>query len=133
MVAEILRGLSTRWWRIITPPSKVGILGAVFGRGVGGRADGGPSHQAVEGPQALPERLRGRAAVRSRVNLAKREAHLLAELRRERARADKESERVNREQERAAREWERAEGLRRRLRELNGARFKGLRWRLFGE
>jgi len=108
-------------------------LGAVFGRGVGGRADGGPSHRAVEGPQALPERLRGRAAVRSRVDLAKREAHLLAELRRERARADKESERVNREQERAAREWERAEGLRRRLRELNGARFKGLRWRLFGE
>lgn len=27
MVAEILRCLSTRWWRIITPPSKVGILG----------------------------------------------------------------------------------------------------------
>ncbi len=108
-------------------------LGAVFGRGVGGRADG-PSHRAVEGPQTLPERLRGRAAVRSRVDLAKREAHLLAEeLRRERARADKESERVNREQEGAAREWEQAEGLRRRLRELNGARFKEPRWRLFGE
>ncbi len=101
-------------------------LGAVFGRGVGGRADG-PSHRAVEGPQTLPERLRGRAAVRSRVDLAKREAHLLAELRRERARADKESERVNREQERAARERERAEGLRRRLRQLNSARFKGPR------
>ena len=89
-------------------------LGAVFGRGVGGRADGGPSHRAVEGPRRS---LNG----------------LGAELRRERARADKESERVNREQERTAREWERAEGLRRRLRELNGARFKGLRWRLFGE
>lgn len=105
MVAEILRCLSPRWWRIITPPSKVGILGRFSAGELEAELMLGPSHQAVEGPQALPERLRGRAAVRSRVDLAKREAHLLAELRRERARADKESERVNREQERAAWEW----------------------------
>ena len=51
---------------------------------------------------------------------------LLAELRRERARADK-------EQERADRERERAEGLRSRLRELRVERSKGPRWKkLFG-
>ena len=50
---------------------------------------------------------------------------LLAELHRERARADKEQERANRERERA-------EGLRRRLRELRVERSKGPRWRLFG-
>ena len=50
---------------------------------------------------------------------------LLAELRRERARADKEQERANRERERA-------EGLRRRLRELRAAQSKGPRWKLFG-
>ena len=59
-------------------------------------------------------------------------ALLLAELHRERARADKERERANGEQEKAARERERAEGLRRRLRELKAERSKGPRWRLFG-
>lgn len=59
-------------------------------------------------------------------------ALLLAELHRERARADKERERANREQEKAARERERAEGLRRRLRELMAERPKGVRRRLFG-
>ena len=52
-------------------------------------------------------------------------ALLLAELHRERARADKEQERANRERERA-------EGLRRRLRELRVARSKAPRWKLFG-
>ena len=59
-------------------------------------------------------------------------ALLVAELHRERARADKERERANREQEKVARERERAEGLRKRLKELRGARSKGARWRLFG-
>ena len=59
-------------------------------------------------------------------------ALLLAELHRERARADKERERANREQEKAARERQRAEGLRRRLRELKAERSKGVRRRLFG-
>ena len=59
-------------------------------------------------------------------------ALLLAELHRERARADKERERANREQAKAARERERAEGLYRRLRELNAERSKGVRRRLFG-
>jgi hypothetical protein len=59
-------------------------------------------------------------------------AHLLAELHRERARADKELERANGEQEKAARERERAEGLLRRRRELRAERSKGHRWKLFG-
>ena len=59
-------------------------------------------------------------------------ALLLAELRRERARADKEREKANRERENAARERERAEGLRRRLRELRAAQPKAPRWKLFG-
>ncbi len=59
-------------------------------------------------------------------------ALLLAELHRERTRADKELERANREQEKAARERERAEGLRRRLRELKAEQSKGPRWKLFG-
>ena len=59
-------------------------------------------------------------------------ALLLAELHRERARADKEQERANAEQEKAARERERAEGLRRRLRELKAAQSKGPRRKLFG-
>ena len=60
-------------------------------------------------------------------------ALLLAELHRERARADEERERANREQEKAARERERAEGLRRALKELRAERSKGgRRWRLFG-
>ncbi len=59
-------------------------------------------------------------------------ALLLAELHRERARADKESERAKREQEHAARERKRAEGLRRRLIELNAVRSKGPRWKMFG-
>ena len=60
---------------------------------------------------------------------------LLAELQKERARADNERERADREQEKAARAHERAEGLRRRLRELNAARSsssRGLKRRLFG-
>ena len=59
-------------------------------------------------------------------------ALLLAELHRERARADRERERANREQEKAARELKRAEGLRSRLRELKAERSKGVRRRLFG-
>ena len=59
-------------------------------------------------------------------------ALLLAELHRERTRADKELERANGEQEKAARERERAEGLRRRLRELKAEQSKGPRWKLFG-
>jgi hypothetical protein len=60
-------------------------------------------------------------------------ALLLAELQRERARADKELEkRANGEQEKAARERERAEGLRGRLRELKAEQSKGHRWKLFG-
>ena len=59
-------------------------------------------------------------------------ALLVAELHRERARADKELERANGEQEKAARERERAEGLRRRLRELRGERSEGPWWKLFG-
>ena len=59
-------------------------------------------------------------------------ALLLAELHRERARADRERERANREQEKAARELKRAEGLRSRLRELKAERSKGIRRRLFG-
>ena len=59
-------------------------------------------------------------------------ALLLAELHRERTRADKEQERANGEQEKAARERERAEGLRRRLREIKADRSKGRRWKLFG-
>jgi hypothetical protein len=60
-------------------------------------------------------------------------ALLLAELHRERARADKELEkRANGEQEKAARERERAEGLRGRLRELKAEQSKGRRWKLFG-
>ena len=59
-------------------------------------------------------------------------ALLLAELHRERARADRERERANREQEKAARELKRAEGLRSRLRELKAGRSKRLRRRLFG-
>ena len=59
-------------------------------------------------------------------------ALLVAELHRERARADKELERANGEQEKAARERERAEGLRRRLRELRAERSEGPRWKLFG-
>jgi hypothetical protein len=59
-------------------------------------------------------------------------ALLLAELHRERARADKEQERAIGEQEKATRERERAEGLRSRLRELRVERSKGPRWKLFG-
>jgi len=59
-------------------------------------------------------------------------ALLLAELHRERARADRERERANREQEKGARELKRAEGLRSRLRELKAERSKGVRRRLFG-
>jgi hypothetical protein len=59
-------------------------------------------------------------------------ALLLAELHRERARADRERERANREQEKAARELKRAEGLRSRLKELKAGRSKGVRRRLFG-
>jgi hypothetical protein len=60
-------------------------------------------------------------------------ALLVAESRRERARADRELEkRANGEQEKAARERERAEGLRRRLRELKAEQSKGHRWKLFG-
>ena len=59
-------------------------------------------------------------------------ALLLAELHRERARADKEVERANGEEEKAARERERGEGLRRRLRELKAEQSKGHRWKLFG-
>ena len=59
-------------------------------------------------------------------------ALLLAELHRERARADRERERANREQEKAARELKRAEGLRSRLRELKAERSKRVRRRLFG-
>jgi len=59
-------------------------------------------------------------------------ALLLAELHRERARADKEQERAIGEQEKAARERERAEGLRRRLRELRAERSEGPWWKLFG-
>jgi hypothetical protein len=59
-------------------------------------------------------------------------ALLVAESRRERARADKELEkRANGEREKAARERERAEGLRRRLRDLKAAQSKGPRWKLF--
>ena len=59
-------------------------------------------------------------------------ALLIAELHRERARADKERERANREQEKAAWERKRAEGLRRRLKELKAKRSKGVHRRLFG-
>jgi hypothetical protein len=60
-------------------------------------------------------------------------ALLVAESRRERARADKELEkRANGEREKAARERERGEGLRRRLRDLKAAQSKGPRWKLFG-
>jgi hypothetical protein len=59
-------------------------------------------------------------------------ALLLAELHRERARADSERERANREQEKGARELKWAEGLRSRLRELKAERSKGIRRRLFG-
>ena len=59
-------------------------------------------------------------------------ALLLAELHRERARADRELERANGEQEKAARERERGEVLRRRLRELKAEQSKGPRWKLFG-
>jgi hypothetical protein len=60
-------------------------------------------------------------------------ALLVAESRRERARADRELEkRANGEQQKAARERERAEGLRRRLRDLKAAQSKGTRWKLFG-
>jgi excisionase family DNA binding protein len=59
-------------------------------------------------------------------------ALLLAELHRERARADKELERANGEQEKAARERERGEVLRGRLRELKAEQSKGHRWKLFG-
>jgi len=60
-------------------------------------------------------------------------ALLVAESRRERARADKELEkRAIGEQEKAARERERAEGLRRRLRYLKAEQSKGPRWKLFG-
>ncbi len=59
-------------------------------------------------------------------------ALLLAELHRERTRADKELERANGEQQKAARERERAEGLRRRLRELKAEQSKGPRWKMFG-
>jgi excisionase family DNA binding protein len=59
-------------------------------------------------------------------------ALLVAELHRERARADEELERANREQERAARERERAEGLRRRLRELRAEQSGGPWRKLFG-
>ncbi len=59
-------------------------------------------------------------------------ALLLAELHRERTRADKEQERAIAEQEKAARERERAEGLRRRLRELEAEHSKGPWWKLFG-
>ena len=57
---------------------------------------------------------------------------LLAELHRERARADKERERGDRERENAAHERERAEGVGRRRREREAGRSKGPRWRLFG-
>ena len=59
-------------------------------------------------------------------------ALLLAELHRERARADRELERANGEQEKAARERERGEVLRRRLRELRAEQSEGRRWKLFG-
>ena len=59
-------------------------------------------------------------------------ALLLAELHRERARADRELERANGEQEKAARERERGEVLRRRLRELKAEQSEGRRWKLFG-
>jgi hypothetical protein len=59
-------------------------------------------------------------------------ALLIAELHRERARADKERERANTEQEKAAWERKRAEGLRRRLKELKAKRSKGVHRRLFG-
>jgi hypothetical protein len=59
-------------------------------------------------------------------------ALLVAELRRERARADRELERANGEQEKAARERERAEVLRGRLRDLKAEQSKGPRWKLFG-
>ncbi len=59
-------------------------------------------------------------------------ALLLAELHRERARADRERDRANSEQEKAARELKRAEGLRSRLRELKAERSKGVLRRLFG-
>jgi hypothetical protein len=59
-------------------------------------------------------------------------ALLLAELHRERTRADKEQERAIGEQENAARERERAEGLRSRLKELRVERSKGPWWKLFG-
>ena len=49
----------------------------------------------------------------------------MAELHKERARADKERERANSEQKKAAQERERAEGLRRRIKELNDARSNG--------
>jgi hypothetical protein len=58
-------------------------------------------------------------------------ALVLAELHRERARADKERKGANREQEKAARKRERAEGLRRRLRELKAEHSKWVRRGLF--
>ena len=86
----------------------------------------------MEGPKQFLDGSETGRLTEGEAEWRQEKALLLAELHRERARADRELERASGEQEKAARERERGEVLRRRLRELKAEQSEGRRWKLFG-